>query len=101
MRASTSWAGTRAPTRALALLSAKKLFLSPRRFTADRPVMEYEFDHIDDPYRRCEDHCNHDLVRGILVSDLLGSDGPYRPTSLLVTLPFDRGFRESDVPQAS
>lgn len=58
---------------------------------ADALVMEYEFDHIDDPYRRCEDHCNHDLVRGILVSDLLGTDGPYRPTSLLVTLPFDRG----------
>jgi hypothetical protein len=52
--------------------------------------MAHELEHIDDPYRRCEDHCNHDLVRGILVSDLLGTDGPYRPTSLLVTLPFER-----------
>lgn len=63
--------------------------------------MEYELDHIDDPYRRCEDHCNHDLVRGILVSDLLGTDGPYRPTSLLVTLPFDRGAREDELRRAS
>ncbi len=63
--------------------------------------MEYEFDHIDDPYRRCEEHCNHDLVRGILVSDLLESDGPYRPTSLLVTLPFDRGTRDDAIRRAS
>jgi hypothetical protein len=62
--------------------------------------MEYELDHIDDPYRRCEDHCNHDLVRGILVSDLLGGDGPYRPTSLLVSLPFDRNVRQDDLPLA-
>ena len=63
--------------------------------------MDHEFDHIDDPYRRCEDHCNHDLVRGILVSDLLGLDGPYRPTILLVTLPFDRGARDDDLRRAS
>lgn len=49
-----------------------------------------DFDAIDDPYRRCEDHCNHDLVRGILVSELLASDGPYRPTNLVITLPLDR-----------
>ena len=63
--------------------------------------MEYDLDHIDDPYRRCEDHCNHALVRGILVSDLLGADGPYRPTSLLVTLPFDRAARDEDLRRAS
>jgi hypothetical protein len=58
--------------------------------------MASELDHIDDPYRRCEDHCNHDLVRGILVSDLLGTDGPYRPTSLLVTLPFERAAAHNE-----
>lgn len=63
--------------------------------------MQSEFDQVDDPYRRCEDHCNHDLVRGILVSDLLSGDGPYRPTSLLVTLPFDRAMHDSNLRQAS
>ena len=52
--------------------------------------MSAEHDSVDDPYRRCEEHCNHDLVRGILVADLLSEDGPYRPTNLVITLPLDR-----------
>jgi len=42
---------------------------------------------IDDPYRRCEDHCNHDLVRGVLVADMMASDGPFKPSNLVITLP--------------
>ena len=31
-----------------------------------------------DPYKTCEDRCNHDLVRGITIEQLLGpSDGEY------------------------
>lgn len=32
---------------------------------------------MHDPYRRCEKTCSHDLVRGLLVEELLSSDGPY------------------------
>ena len=52
-------------------------------------------DGYDDPYRKCEEHCNHDLVRGILIDELLGGDGPYRPTNLLVSFPFDHPFRSA------
>ena len=52
--------------------------------------MEHSF--IEDPYRRCEDHCNHDLVRGVLVADLIAADGPHRPNSRIITLPLDRRF---------
>lgn len=30
-----------------------------------------------DPYRRCEQKCNHDLARGVSIAELLGSDGPH------------------------
>lgn len=31
-----------------------------------------------DPYRLCvRDRCEHELVQGVLVSDLLARDGPY------------------------
>ncbi len=29
-----------------------------------------------DPYRSCQEGCNHDLAPGVLVSDLLSGDGP-------------------------
>ncbi len=29
-----------------------------------------------DPYRSCQEGCNHDLAPGVLVSDLLHGDGP-------------------------
>lgn len=32
---------------------------------------------MHDPYRRCEKTCSHDLVRGLLVEELLADDGPY------------------------
>jgi len=41
-----------------------------------------------DPYRRCEEGCNHDLSQGVLVSELLSRPGPYPDTHPL--LRFDR-----------
>lgn len=42
---------------------------------------------IKDPYRDCESgRCNHDLVRGVGIEDLLDDDGPYPPTYLIVNL---------------
>ena len=41
---------------------------------------DYEaFGDWSDPYLRCEDDkCNHDLARGVLVSEIVGPvDGPY------------------------
>jgi hypothetical protein len=34
---------------------------------------------IHDPYKHCEsaEGCTHDLVRGVLVSELLSGDGPF------------------------
>lgn len=34
-----------------------------------------------DPFRNCERKCNHDLVRGVLTSDLLREDGPNPPSN--------------------
>jgi hypothetical protein len=45
---------------------------------ADEPVV--------DPYRNCEQRCSHDLGVGVLLSELLGSDGPHPPGYMLVTL---------------
>lgn len=39
-------------------------------------------DGTQDPYHNCENRCNHDLVRGVLVEELLGGDGPYDVQSL-------------------
>ncbi|MFQ5553942.1 MAG: hypothetical protein ACE5GC_01065 [Acidimicrobiia bacterium] len=36
-----------------------------------------------DPYRHCERGCHHDLATGVLVSDLLGEEGPYPPLELV------------------
>ena len=41
---------------------------------------------INDPYRTCEEHCNHDLARGVGIAELLGTDGPYPPSQLVVSL---------------
>jgi len=43
-------------------------------------------DPVVDPYRSCEQHCAHDLGVGVLLSELLGSDGPHPPGYMLVTL---------------
>jgi len=48
------------------------------------------FDVVHDPYRRCEDQCNHDLARGILVSELLSGDGPHPPSHLIVNFSLQR-----------
>lgn len=32
---------------------------------------------IVDPYARCEDRCTHDLGRGVLLEELLATDGPH------------------------
>ncbi len=45
---------------------------------------------VHDPYRRCEEHCNHDLARGIGVSELLGSDGPHPAAHLVVSFSLQR-----------
>ncbi len=32
-----------------------------------------------DPYRFCHrENCEHDLVQGVLIRELLGTDGPYQ-----------------------
>ena len=36
-------------------------------------------------YARCEQGCNHDVARGVLISELLGYDGPYPTQSALLT----------------
>ena len=47
---------------------------------------------FDDPYRACEDgRCNHDLARAVSVSELLGDDGPFPPSFLVVNLSTSRG----------
>ena len=59
---------------------------------------------IADPYRHCERQCNHDLARGISIDELLGADGPYPPSQLIVNLStssrptlFDDELREAGV----
>lgn len=43
--------------------------------------------YVNDPYRTCESgHCNHDLARGIGIAELLGDDGPFPPSHLIVSL---------------
>jgi hypothetical protein len=49
-----------------------------------------------DPYRTCEQHCNHDLARAVTVEELLSGDGPYPPSQILVNLSFDRATLFSD-----
>ncbi|MDX1690185.1 MAG: hypothetical protein R3290_04075 [Acidimicrobiia bacterium] len=52
-----------------------------------------------DPYRTCESHCNHDLARGIGIAELLGSDGPYPPSHLIVSLSYPRASLFDDEEQ--
>ena len=40
-----------------------------------------------DPYGGCEGSCTHDLARGVLVSELLGQEGPYPDSHPLLTAP--------------
>ena len=40
-----------------------------------------------DPYGGCEGSCTHDLARGVLVSELLGQEGPYPDSHPLLTPP--------------
>ena len=48
----------------------------------------FEINH--DPYRRCEETCNHDLARGVLVSELLGGEGPHPDAHLIVNFSLHR-----------
>jgi hypothetical protein len=45
---------------------------------------------IRDPYRRCEDHCTHDLARGVTIAELLGHDGPHPDSHLIVSFSLHR-----------
>lgn len=51
---------------------------------------------IPDPYLRCATQCNHDLSRGVLVSELLEGDGPYPPAQLIVNLSSQRAMLLDD-----
>ncbi len=42
---------------------------------------------VHDPYGGCEGSCTHDLARGVLVSELLGQEGPYPDSHPLLTAP--------------
>lgn len=54
------------------------------------------FDVVHDPYRRCEEQCNHDLARGVLVEDLLSGDGPHPPSHLIVNFTLQHAFVVDD-----
>ena len=45
---------------------------------------------VHDPYKRCEEHCNHDLAKGIGVADLLADDGPHPAAHLIVNFALQR-----------
>ncbi len=49
-------------------------------------------DVVHDPYRRCEEHCNHDLARGVGVMDLLAGDGPHPAAHLIVNFALQRAI---------
>ncbi len=44
-------------------------------------------DSVYDAYRTCEGSCTHDLARGVLISELLGREGPYPDSHPLLTTP--------------
>lgn len=48
-------------------------------------MLEMDATVYHDPYRRCEASCTHDLARGVLVSELLASDGPFPDSHPLLT----------------
>ncbi len=54
---------------------------------------------VHDPYRRCEEHCNHDLARGIGVRDLLSGDGPHPAAHLIVNFSLERAVVLDDAPE--
>ncbi len=53
-----------------------------------------------DPYRSCEQHCNHDLAHGVTLAELLGGDGPYPPGYLLVSFSAQRTALFNEDPQS-
>ena len=56
---------------------------------------------IDDPYRSCEHgRCTHDLARAVTLDDLLGRDGPFPPSHMIVNLARNRPtlFDEAEEP---
>ena len=56
---------------------------------------------FSDPYRTCEDgRCNHDLARAVSAADLLGDDGPFPPSYLVVNLSMSAGTLFDDAPAA-
>lgn len=50
-----------------------------------------------DPYRSCEEHCNHDLAHGVTIDELLGGDGPYPPGYLMVSFNGQRNALFSEI----
>jgi hypothetical protein len=52
--------------------------------------MDDQADPIRDPYRRCEDHCTHDLARGVTLAELLNADGPHPDSHLIVSFSLAR-----------
>ena len=50
----------------------------------------HPFEITHDPYRRCEENCNHDLARGVTIAELLGGDGPHPDSHLIVNFSLNR-----------
>ena len=48
------------------------------------------FEMSHDPYRRCEQSCNHDLARGVSLDELLDRDGPHPDSHLIVSFSLQR-----------
>jgi len=53
-----------------------------------------------DPYRTCEQACNHDLARAVTIEELFGEDGPFPPSPMIVTLASSRAvlFDDDELP---
>ncbi len=49
--------------------------------------MDGQHDPVFDPYSSCEQGCNHDLVRGVTIAELMGVDGPYPTVRPTIELP--------------
>ena len=36
-------------------------------------------------YKRCENHCTHDLAKGVLIDELIGGEGPWPDSNPLMS----------------
>ena len=59
--------------------------------------------HLVDPFRYCEENCNHDLARGVSVRELLRSDGPHPAARMAIAIGGTRALilPEDGVPDAA